>query len=74
MFFIERSKVLTVYESDDRLKKIYERTLKKYLTYVEDPTKRPDTDINRIDLTEEMGFKTKVEDARTDLENIFKSS
>jgi hypothetical protein len=74
MFFVERAKVITVYESDDRLKNIYERTLKKYLTYVEDPTKRPDTDINRIDLTEEMGFKTKVEDARNGLEKLFKES
>jgi len=74
MFFVERSKVITVFESDDRLKNIYERTLKKYLTYVEDPTKRPDTDINKIDLTEEMGFKTKVEDARNGLEKLFKES
>ena len=74
MFFIERKKILTVYESDDRLNKIYERTLKKYITYLEDPKKRPDTDINRIDLTDEMGFRSKVEDARSCLEKIYKDS
>ena len=74
MFFIDRTKTITVYESDDRLLKIYKRTLKKYLTYVEDPKQRPDTDINRLDLTEEMGFKVKVQDARNCLEKIFKDS
>ena len=74
LFFIDRSKTITVYESDDRLLKIYKRTLKKYLTYVENPTQRPDTDINRLDLTEEMGFKVKVQDARNCLEKIFKDS
>jgi len=74
MFFIDRTKTITVYESDDRLLKIYKRTLKKYLTYVEDPNQRPDTDINRLDLTEEMGFKVKVQDARNCLEKIFKDS
>ncbi len=74
MFFIDRTKTITVYESDDRLLKIYKRTLKKYLSYVEDPKQRPDTDINRLDLTEEMGFKVKVQDARNCLEKIFKDS
>ena len=74
MFFIDRTKTITVYESDDRLLKIYKRTLKKYLTYVEDPNQCPDTDINRLDLTEEMGFKVKVQDARNCLEKIFKDS
>ena len=74
MFFIDKTKTITVYESDDRLLKIYKRTLKKYLTYVEDPKQRPDTDINRLDLTEEMGFKVKVQDARNCLEKIFKDS
>ena len=74
MFFIDRTKTITVYESDDRLLKIYKRTLTKYLTYVEDPNQRPDTDINRLDLTEEMGFKVKVQDARNCLEKIFKDS
>ena len=74
IFFIDRTKTITVYESDDRLLKIYKRTLEKYLTYVDDPSKRPDTDINRLDLTEEMGFKLKVQDARNCLEKIFKDS
>ncbi len=74
LFFIDRTKTITVYESDDRLLKIYQRTLKKYLTYVEDPKQAPDTDINRLDLTEEMGFKVKVQDARNCLEKIFKDS
>ena len=74
LFFIDRSKTITVYESDDRLLKIYKRTLKKYLTYVEDPKQRPDTDINRLDLTEEMGLRSKVQDARNCLEKIFKDS
>lgn len=74
IFFIDRTKTITVYESDDRLLKIYKRTLEKYLTYVDDPNQRPDTDINRLDLTEEMGFKVKVQDARNCLEKIFKDS
>ena len=74
LFFIDRSKTITVYESDDRLLKIYKRTLKKYLTYVDNPTQRPDTDINRIDLTEEMGFRSKVQDAWNCFERIFKDS
>ena len=74
MFFIDKTKTITVYESDDRLLKIYKRTLKKYLTYVEDPNQRPDTDINRLDLTEEMVFKVKVQDARNCLEKIFNDS
>jgi len=31
LFFIDKEKTITVYESDDRLLKIYNRTLKKYL-------------------------------------------
>tara|TARA_R100001463_G_scaffold89918_2_gene144659 strand:+ start:442 stop:864 length:423 start_codon:yes stop_codon:yes gene_type:complete len=74
LFFIDKEKTITVYESDDRLLKIYNRTLKKYLTYVEDPSKCPDTDINRLDLTEEMGFRSNVHDARNCLEKIYKAS
>ncbi len=67
LLFIEKEKVITVYESDNRMSQIYKNTLKKYVN-------SPKETDNRVDLTEEMGFKTKVTDARSHLEKIFKDS
>ena len=66
IIFIEKEKTITVYEADERITKIYNRTLRKYL-HQEDNT-------SQIPLDEEMGFKTKVDDARNSLEKIFKDS
>lgn len=65
IFFIEKDKTITVYESDKRLLKIYNRTLRKYFT---------GEGSNKVNLNEEMGFKTKVDDARSTLEKLFKDS
>lgn len=66
IIFIEKEKTITVYESDERIQRIYHRTLRKYF--------HNDTDTSQIDLNEEMGFKTKVDDARSSLEKLFKDS
>ena len=65
IFFVEKDKTITVYESDERLLKIYERTLRKYFM---------GETSNKVNLNEEMGFKTKVDDARLSLEKLFKNS
>ena len=65
IFFVEKDKTITVYESDERLLKIYERTLRKYFM---------GETSNKVNLNEEMGFKTKVDDARLSLEQLFKDS
>ena len=65
IFFVEKEKTITVYESDERLLKIYERTLRKYFM---------GETSNKVNLNEEMGFKTKVDDARLSLEKLFKES
>ena len=65
IFFVEKDKTITVYESDERLLKIYERTLRKYFM---------GETSNKVNLNEEMGFKTKVDDARLSLEKLFKDS
>ena len=65
IFFIEKDKVITVYEADERILKIYERTLRKYFL---------GENSNRLNLDKEMGFKTKVKDAREQLEQLYKDS
>lgn len=66
IFFIDKEKTITVYEADERIYRIYSKTVRKYLNQEED--------VNRVNLSEEMGFKTKITDARKSLENIFKRS
>lgn len=66
IFFVEKEKTVTVYEADSRIEQIYEKSLRKYLNQ-EDGS-------SQVDLTEDMGFKSKVKDARIALENIFKES
>ncbi len=66
IFFVEKEKTVTVYEADSRIEQIYEKSLRKYLNQ-EDSS-------SQVDLTEDMGFKSKVKDARIALENIFKES
>lgn len=65
ILFVDKEKTITVYEADERIEKIYNRTLRKYLFQ---------EDTSQLDLNEEMGFKTKVNDARSSLEKIFKDS
>lgn len=65
IFFVEKQKTITVYEADERILKIYDRTLRKYFT---------GESSNKVNLDEEMGFKTKVKDARESLEQLFKDS
>ena len=65
IFFVDKQKTLTVYEADERILKIYDRTLRKYLM---------GDNSNKVNLNEEMGFKTKIQDARTSLEKLFKES
>ncbi len=66
IIFIEKDKTITVYEADERITKIYNKTLRKYLHHEDNTSQLP--------LDEEMGFKTKVDDARSSLEKIFKDS
>lgn len=65
IFFVEKEKTITVYEADSRIEKIYTKSLRKYLNQ---------EDTSQVDLTKDMGFKSKVQDARISLENIFKQS
>ena len=65
IFFIEKEKVVTTYEADERILRIYDRTLRKYFM---------GSNSNRVDLDEEMGFKSKVTDARQQLEKLFKDN
>ena len=66
IIFIEKEKTITVYEADERIIKIYNLTLRKYL--------HNENDTSQMPLNEEMGFKTKVDDARSSLEKLFKDS
>jgi len=65
IFFVEKEKTITVYEADERILKIYDRTLRKYFL--------GETG-NQVSLDEEMGFKSKITDARESLEKLFKDS
>ena len=65
IFFVEKEKTITVYEADERILKIYDRTLRKYFL--------GETG-NQVSLDEEMGFRTKITDARESLEKLFKDS
>ncbi len=63
--FIEKEKTITVYEADSRIISIYNRTVKKYFNMEQS---------SKVKLDAEMGFKSKVDDARKLLENIYKLS
>jgi hypothetical protein len=63
--FVEKEKTITVYEADQRIVSIYNRTVKKYFNL---------GDTSKVKLDAEMGFKSKVDDARKLLENIYKLS
>ena len=64
--FIEKEKTITVYEADSRIVAIYNRTVKKYFNI--------EGGSSKVKLDAEMGFKSKVDDARSLLENIYKLS
>ena len=63
--FVEKEKTITVYEADQRIVSMYNRTVKKYFNL---------GDTSKVKLDAEMGFKSKVDDARKLLENIYKLS
>lgn len=63
IFFIDKNKVFTVGEADNKILTLYRSTLKKYLN--EDHN-------NRVSLDKELGFKNKIEEARKLLEKSFK--
>ena len=63
--FVEKEKTITVYEADQRIISIYNRTVKKYFNL---------ENSSKVKLDAEMGFKSKVDDARKLLENIYKLS
>lgn len=63
IFFIEKEKVFTVGEAEDKITRLYKSSLKKFLNQ-EDSTK--------VSLDEELGFKKNVNEARKQLEKIFK--
>lgn len=64
--FIEKEKTITVYEADSRIAAIYHRTVRKYFNV--------DGGSSKVKLDAEMGFKSKVDDARKLLENIYRLS
>lgn len=63
IFFIEKTKVFTVGEADNKILSLYRSTLKKYLNKQDD---------NKVSLDKELGFKNKIEEARKLLEESFK--
>jgi hypothetical protein len=63
IFFIEKNKVFTVAEADNKILTLYRSTLKKFLNKQED---------NRVSLDKELGFKNKIEEARELLEKSFR--
>lgn len=63
IFFVDKQKVFTVAEADDKILRLYRSTVKKYLNQ---------SDNNRVSLDREMGFKNKIDVARELLENSFK--
>jgi hypothetical protein len=63
IFFIEKNKVFTVGEADNKILHLYRSTVNKYLNK---------EDNNRVSLDKELGFKNKIEEARKILEKSFK--
>jgi len=63
IFFIEKSKVFTVGEADNKILNLYRNTLKKYINK---------ENTNRVSLDKELGFKNKIDEARRLLEKSFK--
>jgi hypothetical protein len=65
IFFVDKKNTITVYEADERILKIYHKTINKYMF---------GTSSNKVNLNEEMGFKKKLTDARSTLEKLYKDS
>jgi len=63
IFFIDKNKVFTIGEADNKILTLYRSTLKKYLNEEHN---------NRVSLDKELGFKNKIEEARKLLEKSFK--
>lgn len=64
--YIDHKKAYVVTEADDRIRKLYNTTLKRY--YLGD-----DAVSNKVDLTKSEGRLGSVKDARTVLENLYKA-
>jgi hypothetical protein len=64
IFFVEKNKVFTVAEADNKILTLYRNTLKKYLSN--------ENNNNRVSLDKELGFKNKIQEARDLLEKSFK--
>ncbi len=62
IFFIEKNKVFTVAEADNKILTLYRSTLKKYLNK---------EDNNKVALDKELGFKSRIDEARELLEKSF---
>lgn len=65
IFFVDKKNTITVYEADERILKIYHKTINKYMF---------GTSSSKVNLNEEMGFKNKITDARSTLEKLYKDS
>ncbi len=63
IFFVDKNKVFTAAEADEKILRLYRSTVKKYLNQ---------TDNNRVSLDKELGFKNKIDEARNLLEKSFK--
>jgi hypothetical protein len=63
IFFIDKEKVMSIGEPEDKLSQLYYVTVRKMVNQ---------TDSNQVSLDKEMGFKNKIEEARSVLEDIFK--
>jgi len=64
--FIESSKAYLVTEADDRIRKLYNTTLKRYYLGSESVS-------SKVDLTKQEGRIGSVKDARSFLENLYKA-
>jgi len=64
--FIDNEKIYVITEADDRIRRLYNATLRKY--YMGDEA------TNQVELTKSEGRIGSVDEARSLLENIYKSS
>jgi hypothetical protein len=67
-YFIKFDKVITMTEINDPI------TIKFYNKYLNDEPNSPISDNGKVNITDKMGYISTVEDARKNLEKIFKDS
>jgi len=63
IFFIDKQKVMSIGEPEDKMAQLYHVTVRKIANQL---------DSNQLSLDKEMGFKNKIEEARSVLEDLFK--